>query len=244
MKAVALVAGYATRLYPYTKNFPKSLLSVGGEPILTRLVRQLHTIPAVDEIIVVSNHVFYQHFLDWAEKLNDPSICVLDDGTVSNDDRRGAIGDLAFAIEEKQIDDDILVVAGDNRLDIDFVDFYNTFLEKGKQTIVLGHTYEDKKTLQAFAVAQLDADGKVVDLVEKPEEPKSTLALLALYAYPREIVKLVKKYLDEGNPPDAPGHYPEWLYKNYPVYVCVTDGECIDIGTPQALEEVRRRFGE
>ena len=244
MKAIALVAGYATRLYPYTKNFPKSLLSVGGEAILTRLIRQINTIPEIDEIIVVSNHVFYQHFVDWAAQMNDPRISVLDDGTSTNDDRRGAIGDLYFAIEQKQIDDDILVVAGDNRLEISFTEFYDRFLEVGRNTVLLGRTYEDKETLKAFAVAQLDEEGRVIDLEEKPEEPKSDLAIMALYAYPAEVVKLVKTYLEEGNAPDAPGHYPEWLYKNHPVYVYVTDGECIDIGTPKALEEVRRRFGE
>ena len=244
MKAVILVAGYATRLYPLTKDTPKPLLSVGGRPIIDYIVDQINRIDAADEIFVVSNHKFALHFEKWAESKNNiKKITVLDDGTSTEETRRGAIGDIFYTITEKAIDDDMVIIAGDNLFTYDLKENYDYFMDKGDDCVCVKQ-FDDPEMIKQLGVVLLDEDNRIIDFEEKPENPKSNKASFATYFYKRETVPLFKTYLEEGNKPDAPGNFLAWLYKRKPVYGYVMNGECYDIGTHKALQEVREIFGE
>lgn len=238
MKAIILAAGYATRLYPLTLNQPKALLPIGGQPIIDSIVNQINTIDAVDEIYVVTNHKFASHFEQWAKevKSNTP-IVVLDDGTMTEETRMGAIGDIDFVIKQKKIDDDLLVIAGDNFFTYRLADYYAFFKSKNRDCVCV-KKWEDAATLNQFGIALLDDDAKVLDIEEKPEKPKSNTVVFATYMYLRETVPLFAQYLKEGNKPDAPGYFPAWLYKRKDVYAYTFSGECYDVGTHESYKEV------
>ncbi len=244
MKAIILVAGYATRLYPLTKTTPKPLLSVGGKPIIDYIVDEINTLDAVDSIFVISNHKFAEHFEKWAaNKPNPKPITVIDDGTDSDENKRGAIGDIQYTIERGNIDDDVVIIAGDNLFTYKLKDYYGYYSEK-KADCVCVKQFDDPEMIKQLGVVLMDEDDRVIDLEEKPQKPKSNKAAFATYMYTKETVKLFKKYLDEGNSPDAPGYFLQWLHSRKPVYGYVMQGECYDIGTHKALEEVRRIYGE
>jgi glucose-1-phosphate thymidylyltransferase len=242
MKAIILVAGYATRLYPLTLNTPKPLLPVNGKAIIDYIVDEIVTVPAIDSIIVVSNHKFAGNFEKWAADRNyGIPITVLDDGTSTVDDRRGAIGDIYFAIKDRQLDDDVMIIAGDNLFTYKLADYYEFYKKVGGDCIVTKQL-DDVSLLKQFAVAELDGNGRVLSLVEKPENPKSNIAVFAAYIYRRETLPLFDVYLEEGNQPDAPGFFVQWLYKRRDVYAYIMDGECYDIGTPKSYEEAQIIF--
>ena len=244
MQAIVLAAGYATRLFPLTKNFPKALLEVGTRPMLTRLVDQLFEIHDIQGVHVITNHAYYSHFENWQKQYGSDAVHIYDDGTTFDGNKLGAIGDLKFVIEKAQIDDDIIVVAGDNLLDFSLVPYYQMFEQLGRQPLLLGINYEDREALKSFAVAEVDAGGRVLSLVEKPQDPKGNLAIFALYAYPADVVKMLDTYLSEGHSPDAPGHFPEWLYTRRDVFVYSAPGKCYDVGTHESLALVRTLFAE
>ncbi len=242
MKAIILAAGYATRLYPLTKNRPKALLTINGKAILDYICDEIDTIASVDEIIVVSNHKFYDNFSRWSSKRKgEKRIKILDDGTTSEDVRLGAIGDIKFVLDSEKIDDDILVIAGDNFFTYKLSDFYQFFLSNKKDCIIV-HDEEDRETLCRMGVVVTDSVSRVIDLEEKPAVPKSSTAVYASYIYRKETLPLFDTYLKEGNIPDAPGHFPAWLYKRKDVYAYAYEGECYDIGTHEALSSVRKKF--
>ncbi len=245
MKAIVLAAGYAMRLYPLTKDRPKALLPIGGRAMLDYLMDGIASIPEIDEVYIVSNSRFAAQFGAWAEdarrRYAHLSIDVLDDGTDSNDNRLGAVGDIRFALEQKRIDDDVLIAASDNFFTFPLNDFVDDFRRHGRDTLLgahLGWTEE----LKRFAVATLDGEGRVTSLIEKPSEPASDIAIYALYLYRRDTLPLIFQYLDAGNDPDAPGHFPEWLYRRRDLRVYRFTGECIDIGTPEAYREICERY--
>jgi len=231
MKAIILAAGYATRMYPLTENQPKALLPFKGKTVLDFIMDELNRMPYVDKIYVVTNSKFYPHFSEWAKKASaNASIEVLDDGTTNNENRRGAVGDVHFTISEKSIDDDLLIIAGDNYITYDLREQYEVFRSTGCDTIA-GKELDDVEQLKALAVAVLDPDGKVLDLEEKPANPKSNMAIYATYFHRKDTVPLFKQYLDEGNNPDLIGAFPQWLYKKRDVYAYKMNGDCFDIGT-------------
>lgn len=244
MQAIILAAGYATRLFPLTKDFPKALLSVGGRPMMDYLVDEISQIDEIERIHVVSNHRFAHHFEDWAENHKVKNIQVHDDGTTDDATKLGAIGDIDFVVRQAGIDDDLLVVAGDNLLMIDFKAFYRHYVELGRKTLLLTQRISDLDTLRRFGVANVDEKGRVLSFEEKPQQPKSDLGVFALYLYPKQAVREISKYLSEGNSPDAPGNFPAWLASRQPVYAHVTDKPCYDIGTHESLELVRGIYGQ
>ena len=244
MKVLLLNAGYATRLYPLTENMPKSLLPLGKKLIIDYILDSIDSMKDVSEIILISNSKFASQFQAWADSLDrngKAPISVLDDGTDSPDNMRGAIGDIKFAIEEKNVDEDICIMAGDNIFTYDVNDMYDFFRSKNADTLVAIHVPE-KHQLQKLAVAILDDDGKILDMAEKPEEPKSNWGIYATYFYKRETIKLIDEYLAEGNSPDAPGNFPSWLYKKLPVYAYKAQGDCIDIGTLENYEKTKKEY--
>lgn len=239
MKALILAAGYATRLYPLTKDKPKALLKIGDLTILDFVVSQITKIPVIDEIVLISNKIFYDQFLNWKDSSNhDIKITVLNDNTVSNDDKLGAVGDLNFAIKTLNIDDDILVMASDNVFTFKLEDFYE-FYKNNKKDCVIGKKIENKEDLKRMANITLDGH-KIVDMVEKPPVPTSEYAAFASYIYNKETLPLINTYLEEGNNSDAPGNFPSWLYKKQDVYAYIIEEECYDIGTVDAYNEIQK----
>jgi len=238
VKGIILAAGYATRLYPLTLDRPKALLEIAGKPIINHIVEQMVRIDAISEIIVVTNHKFAEHFMSWQKGLDYARpVKILDDMTASEETRLGAIGDIQFAIETESIDEDVLIIAGDNFFTFDLRDFEAYYRSTGKDCVIAKEV-ADIEQLKSFAVAKLDGDGRIHNLVEKPSQPESSTAIFAAYIYTRETVALFARYLDEGNKPDAPGYFVQWLYKIAEVYAYRINGEIYDIGTKQSLDYV------
>ena len=253
MQAIILAAGYATRLKDRAQGRAKALMPIGEKPIINFILDDMARIEGLIHVHVVSNHVYINQFEEWRNKaVLKPEyahldISVWDDGTVSNDDRRGAIGDMQFTIEKAGIDDDLFVVAGDNLFTFDLSDLIAEFRKCGHDTICAAHM-SDYNLLKRFAVAKLDANGDVTEMVEKPAEPQSDVGVYALYVYRRDTVPLIKQYLELGQPKDAPGHFPSWLCSaNNPlrktVHAYLFKGECVDIGTPESYDDAVARFG-
>lgn len=242
MIAIILAAGYATRLYPLTINRPKALLPINNKPIIDYIIDEIETIEPVKEIIVISNHKFADCFFEWAkESKRKKKLTVLDDGTTTEETRRGAIGDILFAIKEKNIDDELLVVAGDNFFTYKLKDYYDYYVKKDRDCVCV-KKFDNRELLKQFGVALLDKNGRVLDIEEKPKEPKSDTAVYATYMYKRDTVPMFSQYIEEGNKPDAPGYFVEWLYKRKEVYAYTFEGECYDIGTPESYKEVCEEF--
>lgn len=240
MKAIILVAGYATRLYPLTIDKPKALLPVQGKPIINYIIEQIDTVPMIDGIYVVSNHKFADQFNEWADGMkSNGAIKVIDDGTTDEDNRRGAIGDIFFTLERENVAEDICVIAGDNLFTFPLLNYYR-FFEGRKADCVCVKTLSETNMLKQFAVAVLDQDGKILHLEEKPQNPQSNIAVYASYFYQKETLPLFRQYLEEGNNPDQPGHFPQWLYTRKDVYAYLMEGECYDIGTPEMYEDVQK----
>ena len=244
MKALCLGAGYGTRLYPLTKDRPKPLLPVGGRPILERILERILPIPEVDEIYVVSNHRFAAAYETWAKRYRCPpdrKIRIFDDGTLTNEDRLGAVGDLQFVLEQSKLDDDFLVVAGDNLLDFDLRDFV-AFARPRGNAIGL-KDMKDRSLISRYSVVEVDRDRKVVHFEEKPPYPRTTLISLGVYFFPRGDLGLMRRYLDSGGSPDAPGYYIQWLYKQVPVFGYVTEGTWFDIGDIDSYNRANELYG-
>ena len=242
MKAIILAAGYATRLYPLTLHQPKALLPIGGKPILDHIVEQMEGVRELDRIFVVSNAKFAAQFDAWARTVHCRiPIEVLNDGTTDDSNKRGAIGDIFFAIEEKKIDDELMVIAGDNFFTYSLQEYVDFYREKDRDCVCVKR-WQDEKMLSQFGIALLDENGKVLDIEEKPAKPKSNAVVFATYLYKRETVPLFAQYLAAGNKPDAPGNFPAWLYRRKEVYAYAFEGDCYDIGTPESYREVCRLY--
>lgn len=242
MKAIILAAGYATRLYPLTLNKPKALLPIADKPILDYIVDEIETIDEIDELIIVSNHKFYPNFVKWCEeKKTRLKVIVLNDNTTDDTNKLGAIGDIQFAIEKLNINDDILVMAGDNIFTFKLKDYFNYYKEKNSDMILVKEMSRIED-LQRMANVEIDNTDKVIGMVEKPQNPKTNLAAFASYIYKKDTVPMIKKYLEDGNNPDAPGFFPSWLFKHKDVYTYAFTGECYDIGTPESYKEVNEIF--
>ncbi|MBI3272773.1 MAG: nucleotidyltransferase family protein [Planctomycetes bacterium] len=229
MKALVLGAGYATRLYPLTKDRPKPLLPVDGKPILERILDSLAPIADLDQIYIVSNHRFADHFREWRKSYKSTRpIEIVDDGTVSNDDRLGAVGDIQYVLDHARIKDDLLVLAGDNLLEAPLGDFASFFHENG--ACVALTDVGDSELVSQYSVVELDRGGKIVSFEEKPPNPKSTLVSTCIYLFPRKHLKLIKEYLDRGHNRDAPGYYIEWLYRQVDLWGHILRGAWFDVG--------------
>lgn len=244
MKCILLCAGYATRLFPLTENFPKALLKVGGKSIIDYALDKVNEIVEIDEIYLVTNAKYTPHFEKWAEEKNNVKpIKVFNDGTTSNDDRLGAIGDIQFTIDKACIDDDILVLATDNLFEFKLTDF-NEFYKTKNAPCVCVKKEEDRELLKRLGVALLDEEMKILNFEEKPAEPKSNFSVYAEYIYPRNVIPMIKQYLEEGNSCDAPGNLVAYLYQKMPMYAYAFEGPCYDIGTHEALAEVNEIYSK
>ena len=240
MKCLILAAGYATRLYPLTENFPKPLLKVGEKTILDWLVDDIDGAGLVDEFIVISNHKFASHFEDWASK-KPQKIAVVDDGTSSNETRLGAVCDVQFAISKLGLDDDMLVIAGDNVLDFSLQKFVHYAAEKDTSCIM--RYYEPAvERLRKCGVVSIDADDVITAMEEKPAEPKSHWCCPPFYFYTREAASWVARAIAGGCGTDAPGSFIAWLSTQTKVHAMEMPGRRFDIGNLESYRQVQRDY--
>jgi glucose-1-phosphate thymidylyltransferase len=235
--ALLLAAGYGTRLYPLTEDRPKTLLPIGGRPMLDWIADKVDEVAAVDELHVVTNARFADSIERWAAGREGRLRPVAhDDGTTSNDDRLGAIGDIAFTIERGGLHgDDLLIVAGDNLFDFSLADYEAWWRGKGEASAVAIRDCGSLELARQYSVVELDGDGRVVSFVEKPDQPTSSIVATAAYLYHRAHVPLVRQDLTEGNPPDQPGHLVAWLHTRRPVFGYELEGTWFDIGDHEQL---------
>lgn len=238
MKVVILAAGYATRLYPLTLNTPKPLLLVAGRPLIERVLESLQPLPNVEVVYVVTNAKFAGHFESWAESYQSKvkfKLQVVNDKSLDNDSRLGAIGDLHLVLEGQKIDDDLVVVAGDNLFSEKLSGFAD-LISRGVRSPIVG-VYDVKTVEEArkFGVVALDPNSRIVTFEEKPANPPSTLISTALYFYPKESLAFIRQYIAEKNNPDQSGLLVKWLCTRVPVLAWQVIGKWLDIGSKETL---------
>lgn len=240
MKCLILAAGYATRLYPLTQNFPKPLLKVGEKTILDWLIDDIETSKTINEYVVISNHKFAHHFNDWA-KDKPYKITVLDDGTSSNETRLGAVRDIQFAIDKLNINEDVMVIAGDNVLDFSLTKFID-YIKSKNTSCVMRYFEPNKEKLIKCGVLEIDDNEKILNMTEKPSQPASNWCCPPFYYYTAEDTQRVKEGIKEGCNTDAPGSYIAWLCKVSDVYAMEMPGSRYDIGNLQSYEKVQNEY--
>lgn len=240
MKCLILAAGYATRLYPLTENFPKPLLKVQEKTILDWLIDDIDASGQVDEYVVISNHKFAHHFDAWA-KTKTQKITVVDDGTESNETRLGAVKDIQFAIDKLGLDSDMLVIAGDNLLDFSLTKFV-AYAQQKKASCVMRFYQPDRQKLLKTGVVTVDETDRILRMTEKSPTPETHWCCPPFYYYTREDARLVEKGIAAGCGTDAPGSYIAWLCQQVSVYAMEMPGSRYDIGNLESYEQVQRDY--
>lgn len=245
MKALILAAGYATRLRPLTLTRPKPLLHVAGKPMIDHVMEKLATVQAIDTVYVVTNNLFAAQFEQWATQPDRPNprlqIRIVNDRSTDDTNKLGAIGDLHLVLTRENIDDDLIVVAGDNLFSHSLEDFGRLCLQK-KSPVLAVYDVGSLEQVKQYNSITLDADGRITFFEEKPKNPVSTLTGIALYYYPRAVLPAIRQYIAEGNNPDQPGRLIQWLYPRQPVHTWKVPGLWYDIGSLEQLEEANRIF--
>ena len=248
MKAIVLAAGYATRLKELTQNQPKPLLSVAGQPMIDYVLDHLAPIAGLHSVCVVTNAKFYSHFQRWADgyrasQARPLDFSIVNDGSTDDTNKRGAIGDLHFVLTHERIDDDIIVVAGDNLFNQSLEDFGRFARAKNAPVLAVYRVGSLEEVKKCNAIT-LGDDGHITHFEEKPENPLDTLTGIALYYYPKWSLPLIKQYVAERNNPDQPGRLVQWLFPRTPVYTWPVPGLWFDIGSKESLDEANRIFAK
>jgi glucose-1-phosphate thymidylyltransferase len=242
MKAIILAAGYATRLRPLTEHTAKPLLPIAGRPMIDHICDKVAELPDVDHVHVVTNRRFAPAFTTWAATRSGLPVTVHDDGTTSNEDRRGAIGDIQFTIERADLaGEDLMVIAGDNLFDFSLVDYAAFWRGKGDGSAIALYRCPDRELVKQYSIVELDETERVRSFIEKPANPSTDLVAIAIYLYRRDHVALISTYLAEGNSPDQPGNLVAWLVPRVPVYGYRFAGDWLDIGDHRQLLEADNR---
>ncbi len=247
MKVIILAAGYATRLYPLTLTQPKPLLPVAGKPMIEYVLDNLAPIGGLDHIYVVTNSKFARRFQEWADHYRATKakldFTIVNDGSTDDTNKLGAIGDLRLVLTRQHVDDDVIVVAGDNLFSEKLTDYGRVCREK-KNPVLAVYDVRELEQVKKYNAITIDGDGRIVFFEEKPKTPTSTLTGIALYYYPRSTLPLIEQYIAEGNNPDQPGRLVQWLYPRLPVYTWRVPGLWFDIGSKESLEEANRIFAK
>ena len=245
MKVIILAAGYATRLYPLTLTQPKPLLPVAGKPMINYVLDNLAPIEGIDHIYVVTNAKFAGHFQKWADAYRTASpqfqFTIVNDGSTDDSNKLGAIGDLHLVLTREKIDDDVIVVAGDNLFSQRLEEF-GRFCSEKKAPVLAVYDVGSLDEVKKYAAVTVNSDSKITRFEEKPQRPETTLIGIALYHYPKQTLPLIHQYIAEGNNPDQPGRLVQWLYTRTPVYTWTVPGIWYDIGAKETLEEANRIF--
>ena len=240
MKCLILAAGYATRLYPLTENYPKPLLKVGDKAILDWLLDDIQTGGLVDQYVVVSNHKFAPHFRAWADGRALP-IAVVDDGTSTNETRLGAVRDIQYAIDQLRLDDDLLVIAGDNVLDFSLVTFIDYARQKGT-SCTMRYWEGDEVRLRKSGVSEVDERDALISLEEKPAAPKSHWCTPPFYFYKAEDAARIRDAIADGCGTDAPGSLAAWMCRHAPMHSMEMPGRRYDIGNLESYQKVQETY--
>ncbi len=245
MKMIILAAGYATRLYPLTLNQPKPLLHVAGKPMVEYVLDNLAPIGGIDRVYVVTNAKFAGHFQQWSDQYRATKskfdFTVVNDGSTDDANKLGAIGDIHFVLKTQHVDDDLIVVAGDNLFSEKLGDFGKFCREKNAPVLAL-YDVGDLEQIRKYNSISVDSTGRITFFEEKPKNPTSTLTGIALYFYPKDSIPLIRQYMAEGNNPDQPGRLVQWLYPRTAVYTWRVPGLWFDIGSKETLEEANQIF--
>ncbi|MCX5685923.1 MAG: nucleotidyltransferase family protein [Candidatus Omnitrophica bacterium] len=244
MTLVILAAGYAVRLQPLTLNTSKSLLTIGGRKILDRIMEKVLSVKEVSSVYIITNARFFENFLAWrkASKAEGQAVSILNDGTLTNETRLGAVQDIAFAIKERSIADDMMVVAGDNLFDFDLNRFVEFAGAHSDGVSVALHDIADIMLAKNFGVVGVDKDNKVIDFEEKPEKPKSTLVSTGIYYFPKDKLSYIREYVKMRNHLDAPGYYIAWLAKRDKIYGFKFTEDWYDIGNIESYKKADAEY--
>ncbi len=247
MKIIILAAGYATRLYPLTLTRPKPLLPVAGKPMVEHVLDNLAPIPGIRRVYVVTNAKFAGQFQQWSDQYRAGKIpldfTIVNDRSTDDSNKLGAIGDLHLVLTRERVDDDVIVVAGDN-LFSQSLEAFGSFARQKNAPIEGVYDVGSLDEVRKYNSISVDANGRITFFEEKPRQPTSTLTGIALYFYPRASLPLIRQYIAEGNNPDQPGRLIQWLYTRTPVYTWKVPGLWYDIGSKEALEEANRVFAK
>ena len=245
MKVLILAAGYATRLYPLTLTQPKPLLPVAGKPMIDYVMDNLASIRGLDRFYVVTNAKFAGQFQKWADDYRARKarleFTIINDGSTDDSNKLGAIGDLHLVLQKEKIDDDLIVVAGDNLFSQN-LEAFGAFCRDKNAPVLAVYDVGSLEQIKKYNSITVGGDGKITFFEEKPKQPISTLTGIALYYYPRASLPLIHQYVAEGNNPDQPGRLVQWLYTRIPVYTWTVPGIWYDIGSKETLEEANRIF--
>lgn len=246
MKVIILAAGYATRLYPLTLTQPKPLLPVAGKPMVEHVLDNLAAMGGLDRIYVVTNAKFAGHFQTWSDDYaarTHLNFTVVNDGSTDDSNKLGAIGDIHYVLKTQNVDDDLIVVAGDN-LFSEKLDGFGRFCREKNAPVLALYDVGDLEQIKKYSSISLDGEGRIKSFEEKPKNPTSTLTGIALYFYPKATLPLINQYMAEGNNPDQPGRLVQWLYPRTPVYTWRVPGVWYDIGSKETLEEANQIFAK
>jgi glucose-1-phosphate thymidylyltransferase len=247
MKVLILAAGYATRLYPLTLTRPKPLLDVAGKPMIEHVLDNIAPIPEIDRVYVVTNAKFAEQFQTWADdyraKKSKLNFTIINDGSTDDTNKLGAIGDLNLVLEREKIDDDLIVVAGDN-LFSQSVEGFGRYCRSKNAPVLAVYDVGNLEEIKKYNAITIDSDARITFFEEKPKQPQSTITGIALYFYPKSSLPLIRQYVAEGNNPDQPGRLVQWLYTRTPFYTWRVPGLWYDIGSKETLDEANRIFGE
>ena len=242
MKAVVLAGGYATRLWPITRNRPKMLLPVGETTVIDRILAELEADDRIDDVFVSTNERFAEAFENYlaVSSFTKPQLSI--EETIEEDEKLGVIGALAQLVDREGLDtDDLLVVAGDNLISFDLAEFLDFFEQQGMSALA-AYDVDSRERATQYGLVELDGT-EVVDFQEKPDDPPSTLVSIACYAFRAEDVRF-EEYLASGNSPDEPGWFIQWLQDRRPVHAFTFEEAWYDIGTPESyLEAVAWALG-
>jgi glucose-1-phosphate thymidylyltransferase len=245
MDVIILAAGYATRLYPLTLNKAKPLLEIAGRPMIEWGLDTLADVPELETVFIVTNDKFAKDFQQWAEHYQDRqshlTLKVINDGSTSDDDKLGAIGDINFVVTREDLSQsELLVLAGDNLLSESLAGF----VAAARKSVAMVAVYDvgDLELIKKYGNVTIDSEGTITQFEEKPEKPQSTLAAIGIYYYSPEVVSLVTTYLAAGNNPDQPGRFVQWLYQRKPVKTFQVKGRWLDIGSKETLQEADAIF--
>ncbi|MBS7657307.1 nucleotidyltransferase family protein [Candidatus Bathyarchaeota archaeon] len=242
MIAVILAGGFAKRMWPLTKDKPKHLLPVAGKPMLTYVLEKIEPLDDVEQIIISTNAAFVTYFSEFLSKYKiKKKISLFVEDIYSEKEKLGSVGALGYLIRKNNIEDELLVIGGDNIFDFSLSKFLEFFRQKKANAIALFNIKSSEKA-KLYGVVSIDSEFQIVDFQEKPDEPRSTLVSTACYVFTRDGVKCILRYLEKGNDPDKMGHFIEWLYKNEKVYGFIFSGIWFDIGSFESYHEANEYF--